>query len=64
LRFPVVFVAKSTQDTKTPKTASDMASINKLSVRGVRAFSPDDQEQVIEFYFPVTVIVGSNGCGK
>jgi DNA repair protein RAD50 len=41
-----------------------MASINKLSIRGVRAFSPDDQEQVIEFYFPVTIIVGANGCGK
>ena len=39
-----------------------MASINKLSIRGVRAFSPDDQEQVVEFYFPLTVIHGSNGC--
>jgi len=25
-----------------------MASINKLSVRGVRAFSPDDDEQVLD----------------
>lgn len=41
-----------------------MASINKLSIRGVRAFSPDDEEQVIEFYYPCTIIVGSNGCGK
>lgn len=41
-----------------------MASINKLSIRGVRAFSPDDQEQVVEFYFPLTIITGSNGCGK
>mmetsp|Transcript_27257 Transcript_27257/g.40242 ORF Transcript_27257/g.40242 Transcript_27257/m.40242 type:complete len:1418 (-) Transcript_27257:229-4482(-) len=41
-----------------------MASINKLSIRGIRAFSPDDDEQVIEFLFPVTVIVGANGCGK
>jgi len=41
-----------------------MASINKLAVRGVRAFSPDDEEQVIDFGFPLTIIVGSNGCGK
>lgn len=42
----------------------DMASITKLSLRGVRAFSPDDEDQVIEFNGPVTVIVGSNGTGK
>jgi len=38
-----------------------MASINKLSIRGVRAFSPDEEEQVISFCFPLTIIVGSNG---
>lgn len=42
----------------------EMASINKLSVRGIRAFSPDDEEQVITFCFPLTIIVGANGCGK
>ena len=41
-----------------------MASINKLSVRGIRAFSPEDEEQVITFCFPLTIIVGANGCGK
>lgn len=41
-----------------------MASINKLSVRGIRAFSPDDEEQVISFGFPLTIIIGANGCGK
>ena len=41
-----------------------MASINKLSIRGVRSFSPTDEEQVIEFCFPVTIILGANGCGK
>ena len=35
-----------------------MASINKLSVRGIRSFSPEDAEQVLEFYMPLTVIVG------
>jgi DNA repair protein RAD50 len=41
-----------------------MASINKLSIRGVRSFSPEAEEQVVDFYFPITVIVGANGCGK
>lgn len=41
-----------------------MASINKLSVRGIRAFSPDEEEQVISFSFPLTIIIGANGCGK
>mmetsp|Transcript_6676 Transcript_6676/g.9616 ORF Transcript_6676/g.9616 Transcript_6676/m.9616 type:complete len:1419 (+) Transcript_6676:37-4293(+) len=41
-----------------------MASINKLSVRGIRAFSPDDEEQVIAFCKPLTILVGANGCGK
>jgi len=41
-----------------------MASINKLSVRGVRSFSPEDAEQVLEFYMPLTVIVGQMGAGK
>lgn len=41
-----------------------MASIAKLSVRGVRSFSPNDDEQVIGFCFPLTIIVGANGCGK
>lgn len=37
------------------------ASIEKLSIRGVRSFSPDDEDQIIEFYFPLTIIVGANG---
>ena len=41
-----------------------MASISKLSIRGVRSFSPDDDEQVIAFGYPLTIIVGANGCGK
>jgi DNA repair protein RAD50 len=41
-----------------------MASMNKLAIRGVRSFSPDDEEQVIVFGFPLTIIVGANGCGK
>lgn len=40
-----------------------MSSIEKLSIRGVRSFSPS-REEVIEFYHPLTVILGDNGCGK
>lgn len=40
-----------------------MASLNKLAIRGIRSF--DDKEiAVIEFFSPVTVIVGHNGSGK
>ncbi|KAL7578370.1 hypothetical protein ACA910_012772 [Epithemia clementina (nom. ined.)] len=41
-----------------------MASINRLAIRGVRSFSPNDEEQAVEFFFPCTIIVGANGCGK
>ena len=40
-----------------------MASVDKLSIRGVRSFSPE-RECVIKFYKPLTVIYGMNGCGK
>lgn len=40
-----------------------MSSIEKLSIRGVRSFSPN-REEIIEFYHPLTVILGDNGCGK
>ncbi|GMF15102.1 unnamed protein product [Phytophthora lilii] len=40
-----------------------MSSIEKLSIRGIRSFSPN-REEVIEFYHPLTVLLGDNGCGK
>lgn len=40
-----------------------MASLNKLAIRGIRSFD-DKQVSVIEFFTPVTVIVGHNGSGK
>lgn len=40
-----------------------MASLDKLAVRGIRSFD-DKQLAVIEFFSPVTVIVGHNGSGK
>ncbi|KAG6854661.1 hypothetical protein C0991_003309 [Blastosporella zonata] len=40
-----------------------MASLNKLAIRGIRSFD-DKNLAVIEFFSPVTVIVGHNGSGK
>lgn len=40
-----------------------MACLNKLAIRGIRSFD-DKQISVIEFFTPVTVIVGPNGSGK
>ncbi|THH19195.1 hypothetical protein EW146_g1924 [Bondarzewia mesenterica] len=40
-----------------------MSSVNKLAIRGIRSFD-DKQVSVIEFFSPVTVIVGHNGSGK
>jgi DNA repair protein RAD50 len=40
-----------------------MAHLDKLAIRGIRSF--DDKEiSVIQFFSPVTVIVGHNGSGK
>ena len=40
-----------------------MTSIDKLSIRGIRSFSPVEP-QIIEFHKPLTLIVGKNGSGK
>ncbi|KAI0030422.1 hypothetical protein K488DRAFT_87770 [Vararia minispora EC-137] len=40
-----------------------MSSLNKLAIRGIRSFD-DKNLSVIEFFSPVTVIVGHNGSGK
>ncbi len=40
-----------------------MAALNKLAIQGIRSFD-DKQISVIEFFTPVTVIVGHNGSGK
>ncbi|EFJ41705.1 hypothetical protein VOLCADRAFT_32846, partial [Volvox carteri f. nagariensis] len=32
-------------------------------IKGIRSFSPDN-EYIIEFYKPLTIVVGSNGAGK
>ena len=40
-----------------------MAAIDKLAICGIRSFNPN-REETIEFYSPLTMIVGANGCGK
>lgn len=40
-----------------------MSKIDKLSISGVRSFSPNVRE-AIQFYTPLTLIVGYNGSGK
>ncbi|EKM56919.1 uncharacterized protein PHACADRAFT_208087 [Phanerochaete carnosa HHB-10118-sp] len=40
-----------------------MASLNKLAIRGIRSFD-DKDVQIIQFFSPVTVVVGHNGSGK
>lgn len=40
-----------------------MSSVDKLQIRGIRSFSPN-KDETIEFYSPLTMIVGANGCGK
>ena len=40
-----------------------MAEIRKMSIQGIRAFSPFESK-TIKFFKPLTIIVGDNGCGK
>ncbi len=40
-----------------------MSTIDVLAIKGIRAFSPDNEEK-ITFYKPLTLIVGHNGAGK
>lgn len=40
-----------------------MSSLYKLSISGIRSFSPKDNE-TIQFGSPLTLICGQNGCGK
>ena len=42
-----------------------MALIGKLQVQGIRSFGPNQEDrQNIQFYNPLTLILGQNGCGK
>ncbi|XP_071846684.1 DNA repair protein RAD50.L-like [Apostichopus japonicus] len=42
-----------------------MSHFNKISIRGIRSFSPEERErQTVLFGTPLTVILGENGTGK
>ncbi|ESP01816.1 hypothetical protein LOTGIDRAFT_139048 [Lottia gigantea] len=42
-----------------------MSSIEKMSIQGIRSFGPEEQDkQVIQFFKPLTLILGPNGTGK
>ncbi|XP_045532094.1 DNA repair protein RAD50-like [Pieris brassicae] len=40
-----------------------MTNLEKLLIKGIRSFNPNDSN-TIEFYSPLTLIVGQNGTGK
>ena len=42
-----------------------MSTIQRMSIQGIRSYGPREQDtQMIEFFTPVTLIIGQNGCGK
>ena len=42
-----------------------MSVIEKMSIMGIRSFGPEDNNrQMIEFFKPLTLILGPNGTGK
>uniref|UniRef100_A0A1B6KQF5 Zinc-hook domain-containing protein n=1 Tax=Graphocephala atropunctata TaxID=36148 RepID=A0A1B6KQF5_9HEMI len=42
-----------------------MACIEKLLLRGIRSFGPEDRDEAkLKFCTPLTIILGQNGCGK
>lgn len=40
-----------------------MSSIHKLGIIGIRSYSPEE-EVVLKFFKPLTLILGKNGAGK
>jgi len=40
-----------------------MSRIDKLQISGIRSFGPEDPRK-IQFFTPLTLILGQNGCGK
>lgn len=42
-----------------------MSVIEKLSILGIRSFGPEERNRgVVEFFKPLTLILGPNGSGK
>lgn len=35
-----------------------------MTIQGIRSYGPKEKDtQIIEFFTPVTLIIGQNGCG-
>lgn len=51
------------QKTQTALLCKAMTTVDKLLIQGIRSFSPN-KRNTIEFYSPLTIIVGQNGAGK
>ncbi|KAG7189859.1 hypothetical protein KM043_017509 [Ampulex compressa] len=45
-------------------TIETMSRIRRLSIRGIRNFGDDNEETIIRFTRPLTLILGPNGTGK
>jgi len=42
-----------------------MSTIKKMQIQGIRSFSPEERDKsLIEFFAPLTLILGPNGTGK
>ena len=42
-----------------------MSQISKMEIQGIRSFGPGSEDrQNIQFFSPLTLILGQNGCGK
>jgi hypothetical protein len=61
--FQPVKEKRPDRETETDRETEIMSSVDKLQIRGIRSFSPN-RDETIEFYAPLTMIVGANGCGK
>lgn len=40
-----------------------MSTVDKMLIKGIRSFDPENKN-VVTFFRPLTLIVGSNGAGK
>ena len=40
-----------------------MSTIETLGISGIRSYSPENM-QIVNFFTPVTLILGENGAGK
>lgn len=62
MTFPLPYSFEYNEE-RTP--FSNMASLVKMQILGLRSFGPDEKDaQMVAFNSPLTLILGQNGCGK